>query len=170
MIDQENVVPSVIRGEKIMALAITEPSGGSDVANICTKAVRDGDEYVINGEKTFITSGMQSDHIVLAVWLIFRMLMAQVRTGGPGPKGISLLVVDGNPSGLERTALSKMGWHCSDTATLRFTDCRVPAANLLGKENEGFRNVLSNFNMERFGLASMACAYARVCVEVRTTH
>ena len=90
----------------------------------------------------------------------------QVRTGEPGPRGISALLVDGNSPGLERTGLAKMGWHCSDTATLRFNSCRVPRERLLGPAGSAFRPLLTNFNMERFGLASMACTYARVCTEV----
>ncbi len=109
------VLPQILSGEKISALAITEPSGGSDVANLRTTARRDGDHYVINGSKTFITSGMRADFITLAV-----------RTGGPGASGVSLILIEGQPEGLQRTSLKKMGWWCSDTATLYFENVRVP--------------------------------------------
>lgn len=148
------LVPPVLAGEKIAALAITEPSGGSDVANLRTTAVRDGDHYVLNGSKTFITSGMRADLITVAV-----------RTGGDGLGGISLIAVEGDTPGLTRTALKKMGWWCSDTATLYFEDCRVPAENLIGDENHGFRGIMHNFNGERIGLAAMAVFSAAVCLD-----
>ena len=150
------VVPPVLRGDKIAALAITEPGGGSDVASLRTTAIRDGDDYVVNGEKTFITSGMRADFISVAV---------RTNPEVKGADGISLLLVEGDTPGLERTQLSKMGWWCSDTATLRFDDCRVPAGNLIGGENEGFKAIMRNFNSERLGMAVMACAFAQVCLD-----
>lgn len=147
-------LPPVLAGDKIAALAITEPSGGSDVANLKTVALRDGDDYVVNGQKTFITSGMRADVITVAV-----------RTGEPGFNGISLLAVDGDAPGLSRTPLDKMGWLCSDTATLYFDDCRVPAANLIGPENQGFLGIMRNFNGERLALATQAYGHAQVCLE-----
>src|SRR5690606_34618210 len=110
---KRRVLPGILSGEKICALAISEPSGGSDVANLQTVAKRDGDDYVIHGQKTFITSGMRADWITTAV-----------RTGDTGMGGISLLVVPGDAPGLERTPLPKMGWWASDTATLYFDECR----------------------------------------------
>ena len=151
---QHEVVPPVLRGEKIAALAITEPGGGSDVASLATTARREGGDYVINGSKTFITSGMRADFITLAA-----------RTGGPGASGISLILVEGNPEGLQRTLLKKMGWWCSDTATLYFDNCRVPAENLIGEEGAGFRAIMLNFNDERLYGAAGAIAFARVCFE-----
>src|SRR6201994_98358 len=112
------VLPEVLSGRKISALAITEPSGGSDVANLRSSARRDGDAYVVNGEKTFITSGMRADYITTAV-----------RTGGPGPGGVSLLVIEGDTPGLTRTPLKKMGWWASDTAPLHFGYCRGHTGN-----------------------------------------
>lgn len=151
---KDEVLPSVLSGEKISALAISEPSGGSDVANLRTTARREGDHYVINGQKTFITSGMRADYITTAV-----------RTGGEGMGGVSLLVIPGDSPGLSRTALEKMGWWCSDTATLYFEDCRVPARYLLGEENQGFIGIMQNFNAERMSLAAMAWGFSKVCYE-----
>lgn len=148
-------VPDVLAGRKIAALAVTEPSGGSDVANLKTVARRDGDHYVVHGSKTFITSGVRADLVTVAV-----------RTGPPGLGGISMLVVEADTPGFTRTALDKkMGWWCSDTATLYFDECRVPAANLLGGENQGFVGIMQNFNRERLMLAAMAVAFAQVCLD-----
>jgi acyl-CoA dehydrogenase len=148
------VLPQVLSGKKISALAITEPSGGSDVANLRTKARRDGDHYIVSGEKTFITSGMRADYLTVAV-----------RTGGEGAGGVSLLLIEGNTPGLSRTSLKKMGWWASDTATLHFDECRVPVENLIGEEGQGFKVVMQNFNSERMGMAASCTAYARVCVD-----
>lgn len=147
------VLPEILSGEKVSALAITEPSGGSDVANLATRAVRDGDHYIVNGSKIFITSGMRADYITVAV-----------RTGGAGAGGISVLLVEGDTPGLTRTPLKKMGWWCSDTAQLHFDNCRVPIGNLLGVENRGFELVMCNFNHERLALAMQAYGLARTCL------
>ena len=151
---KRRVLPGVLAGEKISALAITEPSGGSDVANLKTTARRDGAEYVVNGEKTFITSGMRADYYTVAV-----------RTGGPGAGGVSLLLIERERAGFTRAPLKKMGWWCSDTASLHFDNVRVPAANLIGEENAGFRIVMRNFNAERLGMAAAAVGFAQVCLE-----
>ncbi len=154
---QQRVVPAVLAGDKVAALAITEPGGGSDVARLRTRARLDGDHYVIDGEKTFITSGMRADWITLAV-----------RTGNPGASGISLLAVPGDAPGITRTALNKMGWWCSDTAQLHFSGVRVPAANLIGAENSGFRMIMSNFNAERLLMSAGAVSFAQVCLQEAT--
>ena len=154
---QQEVVPPVLCGERIAALAITEPGGGSDVAAIRTRARRDGDDYVIDGEKVYITSGMRADWLTVAV-----------RTGGSdekGARGISLLLVPGDSAGLTRTPLRKMGWWCSDTAQLHFDGVRVPARYLLGEEGAGFRMVMGNFNGERLGLAASALGFAQACLD-----
>ncbi len=151
---QRRIAPDVLAGNKIIALGITEPSGGSDVANLKTRAERKGAAYIVNGQKTFITSGMRADYVTLAV-----------RTGGPGMGGISLLLVETNRPGVSRTALAKMGWHSSDTATLYFDNVEVPADNLIGPENGGFIGIMRNFNSERLGMAQQAAAYARICFE-----
>jgi acyl-CoA dehydrogenase len=148
------VLPEVLSGRKISALAITEPSGGSDVANLRTRARRDGDHYVVSGEKTFITSGMRADYLTVAV-----------RTGGEGADGVSLLLIEGDTPGLSRTKLKKMGWWASDTATLHFDECPVPAENLIGEEGQGFKIIMQNFNSERIGMAASCTAYARVCLD-----
>jgi len=148
------VLPEILSGRKISALAITEPSGGSDVANLRTKARREGDHYLVSGEKTFITSGLRADYLTVAV-----------RTGGEGAGGVSLLLIEGNTPGLSRTKLKKMGWWASDTATLHFDGCRVPVENLIGEEGHGFRIIMQNFNSERMGMAASCTAYSRVCVE-----
>lgn len=151
---KHRLLPEILAGRKISALAITEPGAGSDVANLETTARRDGDHYVVKGSKTFITSGMRADCITVAV-----------RTGGPGRGGLSLLVVEADTAGFSRTPLKKMGWWASDTATLYFDECRVPAGNLLGEENDGFRLIMRNFNRERLGMAAGCAGYARVCLD-----
>jgi acyl-CoA dehydrogenase len=148
------VLPQVLSGQKISALAITEPSGGSDVASLRTRARRAGDHYVVSGEKTFITSGVRADYLTVAV-----------RTGGEGAGGVSLLLVEDDAPGLSRTKLKKMGWWASDTATLHFDDCRVPVTNLIGEEGHGFRLIMHNFNSERIGMAASCTAFARVCLD-----
>ena len=170
---QQQVIPPVLRGEKIAALAITEPGGGSDVAALKTTARLDGGEWVINGEKVFITSGMRADWITVAV-----------RTGDAGstepprfaapqggsdalgrPGGVSMIVVPGEATGLSRSELKKMGWWCSDTAHLRFDNVRVPAGHLLGEEGSGFRIIMTNFNGERVAMSAMALGFAQACYD-----
>jgi acyl-CoA dehydrogenase len=151
---KRRVLPAILAGEKISALAITEPSGGSDVASLRTSARLDGGEYVVNGTKMFITSGMRADFYTVAV-----------RTGGPGAAGVSLLLIERERPGFTRTPLRKMGWWMSDTAALHFDDVRVPAANLIGAEGEGFKAIMSNFNMERLTMSAIACGFSRVCLE-----
>lgn len=149
---KRRVLPGIMTGEKISALAVTEPSGGSDVARLQTRARRDGDEWLLNGSKTFITSGMRADYYVVAA-----------RTGGEGMRGISLLLLDSDTPGFDRTPLEKQGWWCSDTATLYFQDCRLPADHLLGEENAGFLSAMNNFNMERLTMAANALGSSKVC-------
>lgn len=150
---KRRVAPPVLAGEKIIALGITEASGGSDVANLQTRAERRGDHYVVNGGKMFITSGMRADWLTCAV-----------RTGGEGAGGISLLLIEMKAPGVSRTRLDKMGWRCSDTAAIHFEDVQVPAENLIGAENGGFIGIMRNFNSERLGMAMGCCAFARVAL------
>lgn len=146
----DRFVRPTLAGEKIGSLAITEPGGGSDVAGLRTTARREGDEYVVNGTKTFITSGVRADFVTTAV-----------RTGGPGHAGISLLVIEkGTPGFTVDRSLAKMGWHCSDTAELGFADVRVPVANLVGAENSGFYLIAEQFVVERLALAVHAYGIA----------
>lgn len=148
------VLPDILAGRKISALGITEPNAGSDVANLTTTARREGDHYVVNGGKIYITSGMRADY-----------LTAAVRTGGSGAGGVSLLLIDMHSPGISRTPLKKMGWWPSDTAAIQFDDVRVPADNLIGAEGMGFPAIMLNFNNERLGLAAGATAFARVAME-----
>ena len=150
---KRRIAPPVLAGDKIIALGITEPSGGSDVAQLKTRAVKKGDHYVVNGSKMFITSGMRADWMTTAV-----------RTGGDGAGGVSLLLIDMASKGISRTRLDKMGWRCSDTAAIFFEDVEVPAENLIGPENGGFIGIMRNFNSERLGMAMGCCAFARVCL------
>lgn len=154
---QQMVIPPVLLGEKIAALAITEPGGGSDVAALRTTARREGGDYVIDGEKVFITSGMRADFITLAV-----------RTGDAGSKGasgLSMLLIPGDSPGLSHTRLEKMGWWCSDTAQLRFDGVRVPASHLLGEEGGGFKIIMGNFNGERLAMSAAALGFAQACYD-----
>jgi acyl-CoA dehydrogenase len=152
----DTYVRPTLAGERIGALAITEPGGGSDVGHLTTKAVREGDEYVINGAKTYITSGVRADFVVTAA-----------RTGGPGAGGVSLIVVDKDTTGFEVTRkLEKMGWRSSDTAELSYTDVRVPVANLIGPENMGFLQIAAAFVSERVGLATQAYSSAQRCLDL----
>ena len=148
------VLTPCLAGDAVSALAITEPSGGSDVARIQTVAKRDGEEFIVNGQKTFITSGMYADYLTVAV-----------RTGGEGARGISLLLIEGDREGVERTRLDKMGWLSSDTATLYFDDVRVPVENLIGEEGTGFSSIVNNFNAERIDMAAQSIAFSRACYE-----
>ena len=152
---KDTIIPPVIAGKERISLAITEPSGGSDVANLKTTAVRDGDDYIVNGSKTFISGGMGAHWFTTAV-----------RTGGEGGGGISVLAIPADLEGVSRTPLDKkQGWWCSDTATIYFDNVRVPAANLLGEEGRGFLVVAHNFNGERMSMAVMMEASSRVCLE-----
>ena len=151
---KRKLLPEILAGEKISALAITEPTGGSDVASLKTTARREGDHYVVNGSKMFITSGVRADYFTVAV-----------RTGGPGAGGVSLLLIEREREGFSRTKLKKMGWWASDTAQLFFDNVCVPVDNLIGQENKGFIGIMLNFNQERLGLSAGAYGYAKVCLE-----
>jgi acyl-CoA dehydrogenase len=148
-------IPKVLSGEWIAALGITEPGTGSDVASIRTRAVKDGDDYVINGSKTFITSGTRADLITLAV-----------RTGGEGMEGVSLIGVETDRPGFSvANKLKKMGWAASDTAELVFEDMRVPADCLIGEPGGGFIVMMQNFGGERLFLAAMAVEMAQMAYD-----
>lgn len=152
----DRYVRPTLAGDLIGALGVTEPSGGSDVAGLRTTARREGDHYVVNGAKTFITSGIRADFVTTAV-----------RTGGEGYQGISLLVIDkGLPGFTVSQPLDKMGWRCSDTAELSFADVRVPAANLIGEEGGGFLLIMRQFQSERLALATHAWSTAQRCLDL----
>ncbi|MGK8502153.1 acyl-CoA dehydrogenase family protein [Nocardia asiatica] len=152
----ERWVKPTLAGEKIGSLAITEPGGGSDVGHLTTTARRDGDHYIVNGAKTYITSGVRADFVVTAV-----------RTGGPGSGGISLLIVDKDTPGFTVSRkLDKMGWLASDTAELSYVDVRVPVRNLVGPENSGFFQIAGAFVSERVGLAVQAYSSAQRCLDL----
>ncbi len=155
----EKFVRPTLAGELIGSLAITEPGGGSDVGHLRTTATRAGDEFVVNGAKTYITSGVRADYVVTAV-----------RTGGselPGAAGVSLLVVEKGTPGFDVTRrLDKMGWRSSDTAELSYTEARVPVANLVGGENTGFAQIAQAFVSERIGLAAQAYSSAQRCLDL----
>ncbi len=143
---KEKYLRPVIEGKRVAALGITEPSGGSDVANLKTTAVREGDYYIVNGSKTFITSALHADQITCAV-----------RTGGEGAHGISFLVIDTDTPGFSVSKkLKKMGWWASDTGEIFFDNCKVPVENLIGEENKGFYYIMENFQGERLSLCIMA--------------
>lgn len=149
------VRPTLV-GKKIGALAVTEPDAGSDVGNIRTKAVRNGDSFTVSGSKTYITSGSRADFVTTLV-----------RTGGPGGSGLSLLVIEkGMPGFHVGRRLEKMGWWCSDTAELFFNDVRVPVSHLVGPEGTGFRQIMENFETERIFLAIQAYAIAWRCLDL----
>lgn len=149
-------VRPTLAGDKIGSLAITEPGGGSDVGHLTTSARRDGDHYIVNGAKTYITSGCRADFVVTAV-----------RTGGPGASGVSLLVVEKDTPGFTvGRKLDKMGWRASDTAELSYQDVRVPVSNLVGPENSGFLQIAAAFVSERVGLAVQAYSSAQRCLDL----
>ncbi|WP_444894141.1 acyl-CoA dehydrogenase family protein [Microbulbifer sp. TRSA001] len=152
---KDQVIPSVLRGEKHISLAVTEPGAGSDVANLQCRAVRDGDDYIVTGEKTYITGGMRANWFTTAV-----------RTGEEGFGGISLLLIPADAEGVSRQLLDKkQGWWCSDTASIFFDQVRIPASNLIGGENQGFLPIVHNFNRERLGIAASCVEFSRVCLQ-----
>ena len=144
-----------IKGELIGCLAITEPGGGSDVATLRTTAVRDGDHFIINGSKTFISNGVLSDYIIAAV-----------RTGGAGAKGMSMVIIDRDTPGVSATKLEKLGWHASDTGEIAFDEVRIPVENLLGQENQGFFYIMQHFASERLGMAVMGVSQAQLAIDL----
>lgn len=152
---RERIVPGMCSGELIGAIAMTEPGTGSDLKAMTTTALRDGDEYVLNGSKTFITSGIHADWVIVAV----------KTDPAAGAKGVSLILVERGTPGFERgRKLDKVGLHAQDTAELFFNDCRVPVANLLGTEGRGFVHLMERLGLERLGIAVSAVAGARAAL------
>jgi alkylation response protein AidB-like acyl-CoA dehydrogenase len=148
------VMPACLKGDKVACLAITEPTGGSDVANLRTSAKLEGDHYILNGEKKWITNGIFADYFTVAC-----------RTGGAGMGGISLLLVEKDMPGVNCRKMKCSGVWSSGTTYITFEDVKVPTKNLLGKENKGFNIIMSNFNHERFALCAMTNRFSRVCLE-----
>ncbi|MEP1489328.1 MAG: acyl-CoA dehydrogenase family protein [Algibacter sp.] len=158
-IKQNYLAPS-IAGDKIGCLCITEPSGGSDVAGMRTTAIKNGDHYLLNGSKTFITNGVYSDYLVIAA------------KSNPelGNKGMSIFVVDRDTVGITATKLDKLGWRASDTAEIAFDNVKIPAANLLGEENQGFSYIMQHFALERLVMGINAHARAEFALKYATNY
>lgn len=152
---QNYLIPGIL-GQKIGGLAITEPFGGSDVQAVRTTAVKDGDRYILNGSKTFITNGVLSDYLIVVA-----KTNPELKA-----KGISLFIVDRDSEGFSATALDKLGWKASDTGEIAFDDVIVPAENLLGVENNGFFYIMQHFVSERLSLASGGVAASNYALEV----
>ncbi len=151
-------LPAVIRGEKVCAVAVTEPDAGSDVAGIRTRAVRDGDHWVIDGSKMFITNGVHADLYFVG---------AKTDPSAKGSRGISIFAVEkGTPGFRVGRALKKSGWLSSDTAELVFEGCRIPATHLLGQENKGFYQIMRNFQNERMVLGAACVGEASRAIEL----
>lgn len=157
---KQKVAVPCLAGEKFICLAITEPSAGSDVANLKCTAVKtpDGKHYIVNGEKKWITNGVFADFFTVAV-----------RTGGEGMGGVSLLLIERGP-GVKTTQMKCQGVWSSGTTYVTFEDVKVPVENLIGKENQGFKYIMYNFNHERWSSAIGAIRFARVCVEESMKH
>ena len=159
-VQKARFVPPVLAGEKIAALAISEPGCGSDVGALTTRAVLSGDHYLVSGSKTFISSGCRADQLTCAV-----------RTGGEGPEGISLLVIPSDTPGYSTSQpLRKMGWWASDTAQIFFDQCPVPVSHLIGAENAGFKVIMANFQFERLLLSVMANSTAALALQLATQY
>ena len=153
-IKEKYLAPS-ISGDKIGCLCITEPFGGSDVAGMRSTAVRQGDHYILNGSKTFITNGVFSDYLIVAA----------KTSPEKGNKGLSIFVVDRKAEGVSATKLDKLGWRASDTGEIAFTDVKVPAANLMGEEDKGFSYIMQHFALERLIMGVNAHARAEYALE-----
>ena len=150
-------MPGIINGEVITAIAITEPDAGSDVKAIRTRARRDGDSYVLDGEKLYITNGVHADLVCVAA----------KTDPSAGAHGITMFLVEkGTPGFSVARQLDKHGWRCSDTAELVFEGCRIPAGNVLGAEGQGFYSIMRNFQNERLVLAAMAIGAAEAAIEM----
>ncbi|MCX5564291.1 acyl-CoA dehydrogenase family protein [Alcaligenes phenolicus] len=151
-------MPDIIAGRKIAAVAMTEPDAGSDLASMRTRAVREGDHYILNGAKTFITNGVHGDIYFVA---------AKTGDSGRGHHSISMFIVEAGTPGFEVVKpLKKHGWLSSDTAELSFVDCKIPAANLLGEENKGFYSLVKNLQNERIVLSAQALGEAAKAIEI----
>jgi acyl-CoA dehydrogenase len=154
---KQKYLPAIIRGEKICAIAVTEPDAGSDVARLKTRATRDGASWVINGAKMFITNGVYGDIIILA---------ARTDPLAKGSRGISLFIVEKDTPGISATKLFKHGWLCSDTAEIGLSDVRVPAENILGEEDRGFYAIMNTFQNERICIGGICAGESAKAIEL----
>ena len=153
-------LPAMATMDKIASYCLTEPGAGSDAASLTTRAVRDGDDYVINGTKAFISGASRSD-----------LYVCMVRTGGDGPKGISCMVVEDGTPGLSFGAQEKkLGWHSQPTAMVNFDDCRVPAANLIGAEGQGFEIAMGALDGGRINISACSLGGADACLKAALEH
>jgi alkylation response protein AidB-like acyl-CoA dehydrogenase len=152
---KEKYVKPAVAGDQICSIAISEPGAGSDVANIQTKAIRNGDHYVVNGSKTFITNGVYADYYVVAAKTSPEL----------GNKGISIFLLDANTPGISATKLDKLGWRASDTAEIAFDNVTIPADNLMGEPNNGFPYIMQHFAFERLIMAINAHARAEFALD-----
>ncbi|EAY30688.1 acyl-CoA dehydrogenase family protein [Microscilla marina] len=153
---KQKYLPGIISGDLVSCIAISEPGAGSDAANIQTRAVREGDHYIVNGSKTFITNGVYGDFIITVV----------KTDPEAGSAGVSMLVIDRNAEGVTATKLKKLGWHCSDTAELSFADVKVPASNLIGQEGQGFYYLMNGLQLERLCAVPAAVSAMENAIEV----
>lgn len=158
---KQNYLPAIIRGETVCSIAVTEPDAGSDVAGLKTRARRDGDHWVINGAKMFITNAVYGDILIVA---------ARTDPHAKGSRGISLFIVERDTPGITATKLDKHGWLCSDTAELGFQDVRVPAGNLLGEENKGFYGIMETFQNERICIGGICAGESAKAIELTTNY
>ncbi|GAB5370134.1 hypothetical protein AAMO2058_001465700 [Amorphochlora amoebiformis] len=156
---KKKVAKPVFRAEKFICLCITEPWAGSDVANIRTTAKREGDYFIVNGAKKWITNGVWSDYFTVLC-----------RTGGEGAKGLSMLLLEKTMPGIEVRHMKCMGMWASGTSYITFEDVKVPTSNIIGKEGKGFLQTMYNFNHERWGLIAQANRFSRVCLEEALTY
>lgn len=154
---KERWLPGVIRGEVICSIAVTEPGAGSDVAGLATRARRDGDHWVINGAKIFITNAVYGDLLIVA---------ARTDPAAKGSRGISLFLVPRETPGISVTKLEKHGWLCSDTAEIGFDDVRVPADAMLGEENQGFYGIMDTFQNERLVIGGICAGESAKAIEL----
>ncbi|MCJ9735043.1 acyl-CoA dehydrogenase family protein, partial [Bradyrhizobium sp. PRIMUS42] len=158
---KQKYLPAIIRGETICSIAVTEPDAGSDVAGLKTRATRDGDGWVINGSKMFITNAVYGDILIVA---------ARTDPHAKGSRGISLFIVERNTPGIDVTKLDKHGWLCSDTAEIAFQDVRVPANALLGEENKGFYGIMETFQNERICIGGICAGESAKAIELTANY
>ena len=158
---KQKYLPAIIRGETICSIAVTEPDAGSDVAGLKTRARRDGDSWVINGSKMFITNAVYGDILIVA---------ARTDPAAKGSRGISLFIVERTTPGISVTKLDKHGWLCSDTAEIAFHDVRVPLENLLGEENRGFYGIMETFENERICIGGICAGELAKAIELTTNY